>query len=792
MGSPPIPDRDDRSPDPEDQQAQHHLANPSAINFSPPKKRAGGLFRGKEQAIQDGTYPGAITYRHLSTAGGTGGVMNPLRCVAHIDIDAAYAAMEMVRLKVDPSVPLAVQQWNGLIAVNYPARKFGISRMETPQEAVQKCPHIMLVHCATYRQGDLEPGYWPNDVPHPDTHKISLDYYRRESLKIIKVFGEFCPVVEKASIDESFLDLSIPVRDEILKRWPSLAKAPEGASGGLDSELPSPYSMGIRLDWKVVGNLIPKTEQAKPKSSPVKGQAQTGAQVVVDQDDVVAKAKEEGEQLPVVVEEDEESAEEEMGLQIEEEIDATWSDVALFLAAEIVMKCRTAVHERLGYTCSAGVAPNKMLAKLCSAWKKPNAQTVLRFSAVQNFLRPMKFQKIRNLGGKLGNSIAEAYEAQTVGDLLLVSIHELQRKMGEDSGMWVWEIIRGLDFSEVEAKTQVKSMISSKNFRPSISRYADIAHWISILGTELHLRLVEARDRSPGLWPKTINFSHRSENYVVRSHQIAFPFTSRLDVPYLQKFGERLLKIAIGAGERLTAVGPDTKIGPYSNMMLSLTGLERLESGQEGIERFFGAGTAPPLAPEGGKDRLRVGGEKPQEEKEKKEKRKTAVVENAADKGKIKEEVPPSKKFKKIAKEGEPVILLSSERSSSPVHNTGPPPPSYTCPRCKRVIKIPEPAIQEARKKSASDVESAFASLLEKEKAEHVDYHFARDMLEKERKVHRGDNSGSSLSSGVGKRTAAGSKNGKPAGSLTSNAKTKSKSGDSSRQQTLKGFFGKR
>ena len=77
----------------------------------------------------------------------------------------------------------------------------------------------------------------------------------------------------------------------------------------------------------------------------------------------------------------------------------------------------------------------------------------------------LRRQKIRNLGGKLGASIAEAYEAVSVRDLLYdfnlfpdvrkltavtrsVSVAELQRKMGEESGMWVWEMVRGLDFSD--------------------------------------------------------------------------------------------------------------------------------------------------------------------------------------------------------------------------------------------------------------------------------------------------------------------------------------------------------
>jgi DNA polymerase eta len=44
-------------------------------------------------------------------------------------------------------------------------------------------------------------------------------------------------------------------------------------------------------------------------------------------------------------------------------------------------------------------------------------QTILRDNAISSFLRPLKFQKIRFLGGKLGVTIAELYDAKTVGDL---------------------------------------------------------------------------------------------------------------------------------------------------------------------------------------------------------------------------------------------------------------------------------------------------------------------------------------------------------------------------------------
>lgn len=105
------------------------------------------------------------------------------------------------------SVPLICAQWQSIIAVNYPARKFGIKRFNTIDEAKKMCPELIVQHVATYRNGEAEAGYW-GEVD-PRTHKVgwtgslirlrmcscqvSLDPYRRESLKILAIFKEMVP-----------------------------------------------------------------------------------------------------------------------------------------------------------------------------------------------------------------------------------------------------------------------------------------------------------------------------------------------------------------------------------------------------------------------------------------------------------------------------------------------------------------------------------------------------------------------------------------------------------------------
>jgi len=112
---------------------------------------------------------------------------------------------------------------------------------------------------------------------------------------------------------------------------------------------------------------------------------------------------------------------EESGIEEDDE-HTTWHDVALSIAAELMAKIRAEIHTKLGYTTSAGIARNKFLAKLTASYKKPKSQSVLRNDAIPNYLKPMPFQKIRFLGGKLGAAIAEEYDVETVGDLLIISL----------------------------------------------------------------------------------------------------------------------------------------------------------------------------------------------------------------------------------------------------------------------------------------------------------------------------------------------------------------------------------
>ncbi|OSX59100.1 hypothetical protein POSPLADRAFT_1151543 [Postia placenta MAD-698-R-SB12] len=506
-----------------------------------------------------------ITYRHLHAH--NLGVRDPLRVVALCDSDAFYAACEQIRLGIDPSRPLVVQQWDSLIAVNYPARKFGITRMEKIKEARRKCPELVVVHVATYKEGEAEPGYWQN--PDTLTHKVSLDHYRRESMKILRMFQEGLPggEIEKASIDEAFIDFTRPVREEILRRFPYLAEVPPDAPRGIDSPLPNPPP----ISWHGLGTVI--EVNPSPSDTPAVGLEGLG----LDEDDA----------------------------------STTWHDVALSIAAELMGKVRSDVYRTLGYSTSAGIARNKFLAKLTASYKKPNSQSILRNAAIPNYLKPMPFQKIRFLGGKLGKAFAEEYDASTVGDLLAISLEEMQRKFGENS-IWVYEILRGIDRSEVKEKSAVnKSMMASKNLPKPITKTVHGHHWIRVLAAELALRLREAREEISAFWPKTLVLHVRQGYETGRSKQAAFPFTRNPDVDYIASAGDKLWRELVGTDTSRKASMNIT------NVALGFAGVEFMEIGQRSIEGFFKnppTMSDTPRSPDSGTKRKRDPRDDPQPE----------------------------------------------------------------------------------------------------------------------------------------------------------------------------------
>jgi DNA polymerase eta len=256
--------------------------------------------------------------------------------------------------------------------------------------------------------------------------------------------------------------------------------------------------------------------------------------------------------------------------------DPDWDDVAILVGSEIVRNVRLAIRDKLRYTCAGGIARNKLLSKLGSAHKKPNQQTVIRNRAVGHFLSGIKFTKFRNLGGKLGEQVSQMFDTESVQDLLAVPVEQLKLKLGDDTGVWVHNTLRGVDTSEVNPRTQIKSMLSAKSFRPTISTVEQATRWLRIFVADIFARLVEEGVLENKRRPKTINLHYRHAGQT-RSRQGPIPQGRSLDEETLCSLARGLLNQIVQEGH----------VWPCANLSLSVGGFEDAISGNMGIDGFL-------------------------------------------------------------------------------------------------------------------------------------------------------------------------------------------------------------
>jgi DNA polymerase eta len=163
----------------------------------------------------------------------------------------------------------------------------------------------------------------------------------------------------------------------------------------------------------------------------------------------------------------------------------------LAIGGLIAEEIRHEVFTKTGYKCSAGIAHNKILAKLVCGLHKPNKQTILPQEAVENFFEITSINKVNSLGGKFGQTLSEDFQITFMGQLAKIPEKELIQKYDEKTGKWLFNIARGIDFEPVTTKLISKSIACCKKFqgKAALTTEESIKHWLHELAEEMIERL---------------------------------------------------------------------------------------------------------------------------------------------------------------------------------------------------------------------------------------------------------------------------------------------------------------
>ena len=131
-------------------------------------------------------------------------------------------------------------------------------------------------------------------------------------------------------------------------------------------------------------------------------------------------------------------------------------------ATLIAQDIRRRVRDTLGITISAGIAPNKFLAKIASDWNKPDGQFVIRPHEVPEFVRQLPVKKIYGVG-KVTAGRLNSMGIETCEDLQQWTVDALSAQFGS-FGLRLYELSRGIDQREVKIESQRKSLSVETTF----------------------------------------------------------------------------------------------------------------------------------------------------------------------------------------------------------------------------------------------------------------------------------------------------------------------------------------
>jgi len=151
-------------------------------------------------------------------------------------------------------------------------------------------------------------------------------------------------------------------------------------------------------------------------------------------------------------------------------LDVTEPKVASPSATESARMIRAEIREATSLTASAGVAPNKFIAKIASDWNKPDGLFVVKPSQVEAFLTPLPVSKIPGVGKVMEKKLADIGVA-TVGDLRGFALEELQARFGS-FGAGLYRRARGIDERPVEPDQPVQSISNEDTFEHDLPLYA--------------------------------------------------------------------------------------------------------------------------------------------------------------------------------------------------------------------------------------------------------------------------------------------------------------------------------
>ena len=181
-------------------------------------------------------------------------------------------------------------------------------------------------------------------------------------------------------------------------------------------------------------------------------------------------------------------------------------------ARELCITMKKRILEETGLKASVGLAPTKMAAKIASGLLKPDGFVCVDAEGLLGFLSPLDVGSLWGVGEKTKEAL-NRIGIKTVGDLAARKREELTAMFGKNGG-WLLDMARGIDESEVETETEVKSISNESTFQSDTADRGKIESELSWLCERVSDRL-----RQDGFMAGTVTLKIRFSDFTTKTKQ---------------------------------------------------------------------------------------------------------------------------------------------------------------------------------------------------------------------------------------------------------------------------------
>ena len=257
----------------------------------------------------------------------------------------------------------------------------------------------------------------------------------------------------------------------------------------------------------------------------------------------------------------------------------------------IAAKVRADVLAEVGVTCSVGVAPTKLVAKIASQAAKPDGVVVVPDDGVTAFLEPLPVERLWGVGEKT-LELLHRIGVRTIADLAATSVPVLGRLLGDRAASGLRDLARGIDERDVVPYQPPKQVSNEETFERDLDDDAEIFRELLALAHKVGGRL-----REDGYRARTVVLKVRSSTFTTVTRSRTLPDATDVATDLFRVAGD-LYRALPGERHRIRLLGiAATNLVPAGAEQLALLHPDRwgdVERALDRVDRRFGRGSALP------------------------------------------------------------------------------------------------------------------------------------------------------------------------------------------------------